>query len=357
MGTRARERKVSVKDVARLAGVSLGSVSRVINRVENVSPKVRDQVQWAMAKLEYRVNHAAQTLRSRTSRTIGCMFTDVTNPLYASLYRMFEERFRKNDYMMLLANSLNNPEREVEILFTFQSRRMDGVIVAPSEGNSSVLETLDKLELPTVILDRDIATEHDQVLFDHFKGVKDAVLHLIDLGHRDIALLVTKMPTRPMIRRIQGYRAAFAARRQKVKPNLLIRLDGATSPAAKQIEEILSQERRPTAVLALGTGILADVLFAIQAHGLRVPQDISVVSLGEPDFARNHQPPLSKVVVDLELATLEAVQLLQERIRSGRMMPSRKVMIPSSFVVGGSICRVIAKSNPSRKSNPEAGLD
>src|SRR6218665_1039965 len=86
--------KPGIKDVATRAGVSLGSVSRVINKVENVSPELRQRVLHAIAELDYRLNHAAQTLRSRSSRTIGCMFTDVTNPLYANLYRIYEERFR-----------------------------------------------------------------------------------------------------------------------------------------------------------------------------------------------------------------------------------------------------------------------
>ena len=102
-----KPRSVSIRDVAELAGVSLGSASRVINKVENVTPDTRERVERAIAQLGYRPNHAAQSLRLRSPRTFGCMLTDVTHPLYGKLFNAVEERFRRAGYMVLLANSLN----------------------------------------------------------------------------------------------------------------------------------------------------------------------------------------------------------------------------------------------------------
>ncbi|MCW5232953.1 LacI family DNA-binding transcriptional regulator [Verminephrobacter eiseniae] len=326
-----------IKDVATRAGVSLGSVSRVINKVENVSPELRQRVLHAIAELDYRLNHAAQTLRSRSSRTIGCMFTDVTNPLYANLYRIYEERFRADGYMVLLANSLNNPEWELEILSMFQSRRMDGIIIAPgNERNASVLAAVQKIDLPAVILDRDMNVNQDLVLFDHAPAVQQAMEHLIDQGHREIALVISGTQTRPMLRRIEGYQAGFAARGLPARADLQVLLPASTAPAFDLVRELLQRPVRPTALLTLGTSVLADVLNAIRAQGLRIPRDISVVSTGEPDFARSHQPRISSVTVDLDAAVRESTALLLTRIREGRTAAPRRVVVPTIFTLRGS---------------------
>ncbi|MGO4394296.1 substrate-binding domain-containing protein [Variovorax sp. M-6] len=343
----------SIKDVATRAGVSLGSVSRVINKIENVSPEVRKRVLQAMAELDYRLNHAAQTLRSRSSRTIGCMFTDVTNPLYAKLYRIYEEKFRENGYMVLLANSLNNPEWEIEILSMFQSRRMDGIIIAPgNERDASVLAAVEKMDLPVVILDRDMNAKKDQVLFDHAQAVKEAMLNLIDQGHREIAFVVSGTHTRPMLRRIEGYKAGFAARGLKARADLLVKLPSSTEPAFDLVTELLQRQERPTALLTLGTSVLADVLNAIEAQGLRIPRDISVVSMGDPDFARSHRPRISSVTVDLNLAVQESIDLLVTRMREGPGGAPRRVMVPTIFSLQGScgpVPAVTPRKKPTRK--------
>lgn len=342
--------KASIKDVATLAGVSLGSVSRVINKFENVSPEVRERVLHAIAQLDYRINHAAQTLRSRSSRTVGCMLTNVTNPLYANLYRAVEEKFRAAGYMMLLANSLNNSRWEVDILNTFQSRGMDGVLIAPgNERNAEVLAAVKRLGVPAVILDRDMVTHHDQVQFDHAPGVKAAVLHLISLGHRDIALVVAGTGNRPMRRRTEGFRAGFTASGLKHDPALIVRVPTSTSPAFAPVEALLASTRRPTAIVALGTAVLGDVLSAVSARNLRIPQDISIVSMGDPDFVRSHVPAVSTVTVDLDAAAGESCRLLLERMNGQATGAARRVVVPTQFFLRGSCGPV---SNDAKRAKP-----
>lgn len=337
MPTPAKAIKASIKDVAVLAGVSLGSVSRVINKFDNVSPEVRDKVMRAITALDYRLNLAAQTLRSRTSMTVGCMLTDVSNPLYASLYRVFEAKFRAAGYMILLANSLNNSRWEVDILSMFRNRGMDGVLIAPgNERNAAVVSAVNQLGIPAVILDRDMATSHDHVQFDHVHGVKQAVLHLLDQGHRQIAVVVAATSSRPMRRRVEGFRAAFTARRLKADPGLIVKLPTSTSIAFDPVTALLKRSDRPTAILALGTSVLGDVLNAVSAQGLRVPRDISIVSMGDPDFARAHVPSLSTVSVDLNVAATESSRILLERMHGVAGDGTRKILIPTEFVLRDS---------------------
>lgn len=330
---RSKTLKPNVKDVALLAGVSLGSVSRTLNGVANVSPEVRDKVMHAMTTLGFRLNHAARTLRSRSSHTVGCMLTDVTNPLYARLYRVFEERLRRAGYMVMLANSLNRLDWELEILSMFHSRGMDGVIIAPGfERNARVLAAIDQLGIPAVVLDRDTSAQQDHVLFDHARGVKAAVQHLLGLGHQRIALLVGASANRPMRRRIEGWRAGLATHGIKADPRLLVRLPYATAPAGDAVQQLLCLPEAPTALITLGTSVLADVLNATNAAGLQVPRDLSVVSMGEPDFARGYQPAISTVVLDSAAAAEQSCQMLLQRMLGQTSEAPRRVLLPTEFI-------------------------
>ncbi len=328
-----KPRSVSIRDVAELAGVSLGSASRVINKVANVSAETRGKVEQAIATLGYRPNHAAQSLRLRSTRTIGCLLTDVTNPLYAKLFRALEERMRAAGYMMLLANSLNLVEREIDILGTFKSRGMDGVLIAPgSERDPQVLAAIRELGIPTVILDRDMATPTDCVLFEHVPGMKRVVAHLAGLGHQRMALIVSQSTNRPIRRRIEGFRSGHKAQGLALDEDLIVQLPHAMSPAYEAVHRLLQRADRPTAIVAMGTNILNDTLNAISACHLRIPQDISVVSIGDPDFAAHHLPPIATLRVDLDQVAERGSQLLLSRMRGEAGDAPRTVHVANTFV-------------------------
>ncbi len=329
---RHKPRKASIRDVAELAGVSVGSASRVINEAHNVTVETRDKVQQAIAALGYRPNHAAQSLRLRSSRTVGCLLSDVTNPLYAKLFRALEERLREAGYMMLLANSLNQVEREIEILSTFQRRGMDGVLIAPTnQSDPQVLAAVAALEMPAVLLDRDLDAPIDRVLFDHIPGMQRLVSHLAGLGHRRIALVVSESPARPMRRRIEGFRLQHEAIGLPLDERHVVCLPTGTSPAFDLVNALLAGPDRPTALISLGTTVLSDTLGAISMRGLRIPQDVSVVSLGDPVFAWHHVPPISTLRVDLQQAGDTGSQLLLARMAGDDAAP-RCVTLPCQFV-------------------------
>jgi len=328
-----RPKSASIRDVAELAGVSLGSASRVINKVDNVTAKTREKVEKAIAALAYRPNHAAQSLRLRTTRTIGCLLTDVTNPLYAKLFRALEERMRTAGYMMLLANSLNLAEREIDILSTFQSRGMDGVILAPgNERDRDVLKAIHGIGVPVVLLDRDIKSKTDQVLFDHVPGMHGVVSRLAALGHRRIALIVTQSPNRPMRRRIEGFCSGMQAHDLPVEDEFIVRLPTAMSAAFEAVTALLKRPDRPTAIVAMGTNILNETLNAISNLDMRIPQDISVVSIGDPDFAASYAPAISSLRVDLDAAAKASTELLLSRLRGLGGGKPRCVMIDCHYI-------------------------
>ncbi|MGO4394311.1 substrate-binding domain-containing protein [Variovorax sp. M-6] len=326
-----QDRKIRIHDVAALAGVSVGSASRVLNRAANVSTEVREKVERAIAALHYQPSHVARTLRSRSSMTIGCMFSDVTNPLYARAFRALEEGFRADGYMLLLANGLNNVQRELDILRTFQLRGMDGVIYAPGhERDPALIELVDSMPMPVVLYDRDLAAARaDAVLFDHANGVKDVCARLFEFGHTRIALALWNAGSRPVRRRIEGYKAAYRAAGME-PPDLILRQPTPTSSVFDDLLRLLDAPNPPTALIAQGTHILVSALRAVAKTGRRIPQDFSVVSIGDSDFAQTHDPAITVLSTNTEVVASHAKTLLLERL-SGTVAltsPPRKITIP-----------------------------
>lgn len=329
---------VDIRDVAALAGVSLGSASRVINRADTVSSATREKVERAIKILGYRPNHAAQALRSRSSKTIGCLFTDVTNPLYANVFRALEDRLRVDEYMLLLANGLNDAQREIETLDLFARRGMDGVIAAPdNEHDPKVVAALNSLTMPVVLMDRDVrGASLDTVLFDHANGVKEAVAHFLGIGHRRIALVLGAALNCPARRRIEGYRAAYQAAGIAVPEGLVVQDPSIAGSVYPHLCELLKQPSPPTAVLAQGAYALGSTIQAASANGLRIPQDLSVVAIGDTPFARDHNPPISLLSVD----SAGMAELTSRLLRSRMAEPDQVAhveKVPVTFLDRGSV--------------------
>ncbi|GAA5232799.1 LacI family DNA-binding transcriptional regulator [Verticiella sediminum] len=343
MSPKSKPRSISIRDVAQRAGVSLGSASRVINNAANVTEDTRRRVLAAIDELGYRPNHAAQSLRLRSSRTIGCLLTDVTNPLYARLFRALEEQFLAEGYMLLLANGLNDARREIDILSTFRARGMDGVILAPgNERDPEVLAAIEALPVPAVILDRDIRGSKDRVLFEQVAGMRHATGELLALGHRRIALVLGQTPLapsrRPMRRRIEGFHAAYAEHGLAAPDDAcVVRVDESLDSAFERVRALLQSPDRPTAVIAQGTNILNECLNAISASGLRIPADVSVVTIGDPVFARTFLPPLSASRLSANDIARACAHLLLSRIR-GEAGPEPRTLRVSMTWIGRESC-------------------
>ena len=336
MPARPRSPRIGIRDVAARAGVSVGSASRVVNGASNVAAELRERVHAAIAELGYRPNHAARSLRLRSTRTIGCMLSDVSNPLYGKMFHAFEDRLRAAGYVVLVASSLNSAEREIEILATFDARGMDGVIIAPgNERDDAVLHAVQRLSMPAVVLDRDIAPELDHVQFDHLPGMRAAMAHLTGLGHRQIALVVARAVRRNMRGRVDGFRAGLTSAGVAVDDTLIVELPTAMSSCYNEVSLLLARRPRPTALIVLGS-LLTDALNAIATHGLRIPYDISLVSLGDPDFARSYTPPITTLRVDVQQTAERVVTLLLNRVERGERGAGIAVRVVPELIVRGS---------------------
>ncbi len=340
-------KKASVHDVAQAAGVSIGSVSRVLNGGSYVSADLEARVLAAVDKLGYRPDANARNLRTGSSKTIGCLIPDISNPLYAAYVSVIESRLQESGYMLLLGNSRGNPAREQELMQLFVSRGMDGIIATPLKESGPEAEVYAKCRVPLVILDRDLKEiALDTIAADHRAGLRKTVEYLFSLGHARIALFTPGLDIRPGRERVAGYTEAHAAAKRKVDKTLVREINPRLASSFDEMKALLSSNAPPTALIGLGTQVLSGALRAAYEMGLTIPDDLSVVGIGTPATLEFAQPPMTMLRFDIEASGRAAAELILDRIQSGNTQPPRRVTKPMELIIASSCaaCRPTANA-------------
>jgi LacI family transcriptional regulator len=334
-----RKDVVTIRDVAKAAGVSLSSVSRALNGGKNVSGKLARDVAAAANKLGYQPDFLARGLRTRSTGMVGCLVSDVANPLNAAIVRAAEAHLRDAGYMLVVASTANDATRERAAAVQFRGRRLDGVLVAPgSTANDAIWRELTKAGTPIIVLDRDPLTEDNDplwpaVLVDHRAGARAATRYLIGLGHRRIALLTADARMRPSRERIAGFREVFAEAGLDPADSLLCLQSSPMDFAHADTLSLLRSDCRPTAIIALGTRILAGTLRAARDIGLSVPNDLSVLSVGDTDLAAAHTPAITALRWNFDDVGRAAAELLLLRLRGDPGSARSRVLLPVDLVL------------------------
>lgn len=289
---------VSIRDVARLAGVSVGTVSNVLNRPELVTGATREKVDAAVEKLGFVRNESARQLRAGRSRMIGLVVLDAANPFFTDVARGAEDVAVAAGSQVVLGNSADDADREAHYLQLFEETRVQGLLISPVETETPRLSRLRGRGIPVVLVDRksELGTLCS-VSVDDVLGGRIAVTHLIETGHRHIAVVGGPAEIRQVAERRSG---AEDAARAAGTP---VRLDVVDTPAltvaaglgAGEVVASTPADDRPTAVFALNDLVALGVLQALTRHGLRVPHDVAIIGYDDIDFAAAAAIPLSSV--------------------------------------------------------------
>jgi LacI family transcriptional regulator len=334
MSTTRQETIPTIRDVARTAEVSLGSVSRVLNGNKSVSPEVRARVEKAIQKLGYKPNVAAQTMRSQISRTIACIIRDIDISGFAKFVRAADDVFVREGYALLLSNSEERIERERELISVIAARRADALLIAQSSETDKDLDALLKgTGIPVVLIDREKPDWADSVMVDHRGGIRQATEKLIRLGHRRIALLTGKRSLYPARERLAGYEQAHAAGGVSIDPKLVRLGSFEAAFAFEEASMLLSSSDRPTALIAGGIEMLPGIIRALRVRGLSMPQDVSVVAAVNSDLADLFDPPISVEDWDYAEVGRIAANLALQRIRGEVSDGPRRVLVPTQFLL------------------------
>jgi len=307
----------TIQDVARLARVATATVSNVLNGTRPVADVRKERVLAAVKELSYRPNYLAASLRRKETRTVGIVVPDLTNPFFAALVHRIEELASESDYQILLVSSNEDPKQEAARIRALLDRRIDGLIVAPSrdevEAVSHPIGTLP----PTVLVDRGFGLAgFDTIAADNIEAAYRGCRHLLELGHRDIALLATDTKLANIADRVAGYRKALteagAGKRARVVTG---GLDVDSCQAA--IEQELRRTDRPSAVFAASYVATLGSIKAIRAVDLDFPQDISLLGIDDSDWMSALRPYISAVAQPVEEMAAEAWRLLNQRLAGG----------------------------------------
>jgi len=326
---------VSIKDIARLAGVSHSTVSRALNKSPLIPPKTAQRIQRIAAETGYAASVAARSLVTRRTEAIGVVVTSIADPFNGEVVAGIEEVANQEGFSVVLATSQADPRRELTVVRSFRERRVDGILVASSRLGAQYLPLFSELETPIVLLNNQHPSEFaHSVSIDNADGGFQAVAHLIRLGHRDIAYIGDEFGLQSDTERFRGFQAAMRKARLKIRPNLVVRGDGKSAGGKKCAEGLLALPNSPTAIFCYNDMTALGVIEAVQARRWRVGREVSVVGFDDLFFAASLQPPLTTFRQPKRELGKQAMQLL---IATLRQQPAeRKVVVRGELVVRGS---------------------
>ncbi|MGA2493413.1 MAG: LacI family DNA-binding transcriptional regulator [Roseiarcus sp.] len=320
-----------IVDVARRAGVSVGSVSRVINEHPSVSPATRERVEIAVRELGYVPNAIAGSLRSRRSKTIGLIIPDVTNPFFSELALHVERSAAAAGYNVILGNSDNSAERQKHYLRALAVRRVDGIILAPARGIDPSFE----FEIPLVGVDREVAGRQF-VASDNRAGAKSATEYLLRLGHRFIACVAGPKDLPNAQERRMGYEdvALPILRSAGVDPSAyIVSAHFSYDSGYAAIRRLMDVAPRPTAIFASSDQQAIGALRAAADLGLAVPGDLSIVGFDDIPLANLVMPRLTTVGQPVAKIGVLAMQLLLDLLSGGSVPRRRRHLLATSLQI------------------------
>ena len=308
----------TIKDVARRAGVAISTASAAINRSAPVSEEVIEKVEKAVREIGYVPHGAAQSLRMGQSRLIGLILPDITNPHFANVAKVVESACLEAGYMAAVYSTSEDFGREQQILKMMRAQRVAGLIIIPTRSDAEHGERLaDEIHVPTVLLDSHIAgLPYDVVKLDNVTAGRMATDHLLELGHRRIAVTTGRTNIITGEDRLRGFVEAHAARGLSVDPSLQIEGRFLQSVAHDNTLALMRQPNPPTAIFALSNMMMLGVLNALRELKLSVPLDVSVIGIDDFDYANIMNPPPTVIAAPVAEMAETAIGGLLEQILS-----------------------------------------
>jgi LacI family transcriptional regulator len=334
----------SIKDVSRAAGVSISTVSHVLNRTRFVSDDARERVERAIAQLNYRHNGLARSLRTRQSYALGLIIPDVSNPYYPQLARGVQDAAAAAGYWVFLCNSDRSPQNELRLLDALEQRRVDGVILDAGGPDEGLLTALRRAAVPVVLVGSRIDDAALDVVTVAPNGGYAAVRHLLERGHRRIGLIAGPpvpggdVTSGPRLAKAGGYLQALAEAGITPEAALMVQGDYTREGGQAAMRRLLALPSAPSAIFAGNDLMAIGALHAARAAGQRVPEDVAIVGYDDIPEAAVTSPALTTISVPKYEMGRAAGELLLERIKTreasenGHATP-RHVVLPYTLTV------------------------
>lgn len=330
---------MNIGAIARRAKVSTATVSRTLNRNGAVRPETAKRVWRAAEELNYFPNSHARALVSGRSRLLGLIVSDITNPFFPELVRQFESLAQQHQYDLILTSTDYQTDRMTACLRRMLERKVDGVALMTSEMDEGLIEELSRRGVPLVFMDvGQVGPRMSHVAMDYANGIRQAVDHVVGLGHRRIAFVSGPLSLHSA--RVRRDAFVDGLRRRGITPDKKLILESTHTAEGGQhaTEALLRARPRPTAIVCSNDWTAIGALHALDAAGLRVPEDISLVGFDDTPIASYSRPPLTTVrmsAADIGATACKALfNLIEDKKHEGALL-----RIPTELVVRGSTAR------------------
>lgn len=327
---------VSIKDVARLAGVSPTTVSRVINGTGATSSQTTQRVLKAIEALGYQPNLLARSLRVQRSKLLGFLVIDIESPVFARLAKHIEDAATRKGYNLILCNVGENPKKEKEYLEVLIQRQVEGIIFSRVSDESLLYKTPQLSRIPYVVLDRNLEREEaPTVKLDNYRAGALAAEHFVSLGHRYMACITGPLKIKICRERLEGF-TETAQKKGIPAENLFVvegnfKIDGGKTG----MEKILALPHPPTAIFCMNDLMALGAISAIRERGSSIPEDFSIIGLDNTILSEYSYPPLTTVAQPFDQMAKEAINLLLKLI-GGKKVRKKEILLPPKLLVRAS---------------------
>ncbi len=327
----------NIQDVAKRAGVSISTVSRVLNGSARVNGEVALRVRAAIEELHYQPSHAARTLQTNRSHIIGLLLTDIQNPFFTTLIRGVEDVAQRNGYSLILCNSDEDSAKERQYIEVLCAERVAGAIVVSINGRQRDLQLFHQHNIPIVAVDRRIAdSDADAVLVDNVRGAREAVAHLVANGYQRIGIITGPPTATTGQERLEGYRQALRA--AGITPDAQLERYGSfKEESGRQLtNELLDLEPALDALFVANNLMTLGALEAFYLRNIRVPDDIALVGFDEMPWAALSAISLTTVTQPVyEIGSTAAMRLFQ-RLQAPTTLTHQEIVLAPTLRIRGS---------------------
>lgn len=324
----------TISDVAKRAGVSTMTVSRVINNSGYTSQETQQRVEKAIAELGYVPNALARSLRFKQTKTIALILTDITNPFFTTLARGVEDAASENGFSVIYCNTDESPQEEAEYLYALLQKQVDGMLLVPARSSKESVIYLRERKEPVVVLDRRIMDLNvDTVRCDSEEGAYLLTRHLLDIGHRRIAVLSGPAEASTAIDRVAGYRRAVEQAGLEVDPQMICYGQFIQESGYQMVQKVLSISPRPTAIFAANNFISIGAYHALRDAGLHIPEDISLVTFDDLPASLVLEPFLTVVDQPAYDMGYKGTELLLARLAGEGPAEQQEIILPVRIII------------------------
>lgn len=324
----------TIKDVARMANVSISTVSRVINNKGGVSKELEDRIKQAIEKLKYKPNTVARALKAKSTKSIGLIIPSIENPIFPPLVKVIEDTAKRYGFSTILCNSDGVVEEEAKYLELLVEKQVDGIIFNAEGDYHESFEIVKNTNTPIIVLGREIpGFKTSSVTINNFRGAYMAVEYLVKTGMKDIAFLFGQLETKSAINdRFEGYKKALKDNKIKYRKELVAKGKRSIEGGALATAELLSRGVKFDSIFASNDIMAIGCIEKLLDHGYRVPEDISVIGYDDIPMASIFRPHLSTVRSPIKDFGIAAVKAILRIIYSKKDMLQEKRFEPELVI-------------------------